>query len=91
MGLHHDQSGERLAVSRRDDRSAASRLGAPGGGGRGFTKTYGLKRLVYFEEHETVLGAVHREQAMKRWLRAWKVRLIMQRNPEWDDLYDLLM
>jgi putative endonuclease len=56
----------------------------------GFSKTYGLKRLVYFEEHETILGAIQREKALKRWLRAWKVRLIMTRNPDWVDLYDLL-
>jgi putative endonuclease len=56
----------------------------------GFTKTYGLKRLVYFEEHGTIIDAIQREKAMKRWLRAWKVRLIMVRNPDWADLYDLL-
>jgi putative endonuclease len=56
----------------------------------GFTKSYGLKRLVYFEEHETILGAIQREKALKHWLRAWKVRLIVARNPDWADLHDLL-
>jgi putative endonuclease len=56
----------------------------------GFTQTYGLKRLVYFEEHEAILGAIQREKALKRWLRAWKVRLIVAGNPDWADLYDLL-
>jgi len=56
----------------------------------GFTTKYGLKRLVYFEGHETILGAIQREKTMKHWRRAWKVRLIMERNPGWLDLYDLL-
>jgi putative endonuclease len=56
----------------------------------GFTKAYGLKRLVYFEEHEAILGAIQREKALKHWLRAWKVRLIVAGNPGWADLYDLL-
>jgi putative endonuclease len=25
---------------------------------------------------------------MKKWKRAWKLRLIEERNPEWRDLYD---
>ena len=55
----------------------------------GFTKKYGLKRLVYFEEHMTVLGAIQRERNMKHWPRAWKARLILDMNPEWRDLHDL--
>ena len=57
----------------------------------GFTKRYGLKRLVYVEEHETILAAIQREKALKTWLRAWKVRLIQSKNPEWEDLYELLL
>ncbi len=53
----------------------------------GFTKRYGLKLLVYFERHDDILSAIAREKAMKAWKRAWKVRLIMKENPEWDDLY----
>jgi putative endonuclease len=55
---------------------------------KGFTKTYGLKTLVYFEEHEDILSAITREKALKKWLRAWKVRLIHKDNPEWADLYE---
>ena len=55
---------------------------------RGFTKTYGLNRLVWYERHEDIRDAIHREKTLKTWLRAWKVRLIMQTNPEWRDLYD---
>jgi putative endonuclease len=56
----------------------------------GFTRRYGLKHLVYFEEHQTLLGARQREATMKHWRGAWKVRLILEANPGWADLYDLL-
>jgi putative endonuclease len=56
----------------------------------GFTKRYGLKRLVYFERHEDIQSAIVREKALKTWRRAWKVRLIVADNPNWDDLYDRL-
>jgi putative endonuclease len=56
----------------------------------GFTRTYGLKRLVYVEEHSTITGAIQREKNLKHWSRAWKVRLIVEHNPGWADLYDLL-
>ena len=56
----------------------------------GFTKRYGLKRLVYAEPHEDIRGAIQREKTMKHWPRAWKVRLILTSNPNWDDLYDQL-
>ncbi len=56
----------------------------------GFTKKYGLKRLVYFEAHATIEEAIRREKAIKGWLRAWKVRLIRSSNPEWADLYETL-
>jgi putative endonuclease len=57
----------------------------------GFTKRYGLKRLVYCEYHDDVRYAIQREKTMKHWPRAWKVRLIHSVNPEWDDLYDSLI
>ncbi len=56
----------------------------------GFTKRYGLKRLVYMERHETIDEAIRRETRMKKWPRAWKVRLIHSINPEWHDLYETL-
>jgi putative endonuclease len=58
--------------------------------GEGFTKRYGLKRLVYCERHEDIRSAIQREKALKTWRRAWKVRLIVADNPNWDDLYDHL-
>jgi putative endonuclease len=57
----------------------------------GFTKQYGLKRLVYYERHDTIQAAIQREKNIKHWPRAWKVRLIHAMNPEWDDLYDTLI
>lgn len=57
----------------------------------GFTKRYGLKRLVYFEHHATLLAARQREQNVKHWPRGWKVRLILKNNLNWDDLYDKLV
>ncbi|HET6158963.1 MAG TPA: GIY-YIG nuclease family protein [Dongiaceae bacterium] len=54
----------------------------------GFTKTYGVKMLVYFEEHANVVEAIEREKRIKRWARAWKIELIRSQNPEWRDLFD---
>src|SRR5690606_28744107 len=56
----------------------------------GFTKRYGLKRLVYMERHEEIESAIARETRIKKWPRAWKVRLIHAFNPDWDDLYETL-
>ena len=54
----------------------------------GFTKRYGLKRLVYYEAYDDIRRAIQREHNMKHWPRAWKVRLILDMNPEWRDLYE---
>jgi putative endonuclease len=54
----------------------------------GFTRRYGLKRLVYAERHEEITQAIQREKALKHWSRAKKVWLIIERNPDWLDLYD---
>jgi putative endonuclease len=56
----------------------------------GFTKRYGLKRLVYFERHEGIRMAIQREMNLKHWPRAWKVKLILDANPNWEDLYEQL-
>jgi putative endonuclease len=57
----------------------------------GFTKRCGLKRLVYVEPYADIAAAIQRERNMKHWPRAWKVRLILATNPDWDDLYDQLV
>jgi putative endonuclease len=52
----------------------------------GFTKRYGLKRLVYFEQFDDIRDAIQREHNIKHWSRARKVRKIVAANPDWDDL-----
>lgn len=54
----------------------------------GFTKTYGVKLLVYYETHPTMDAAIVREKQLKEWRRLWKIRLIESMNPEWIDLFD---
>jgi putative endonuclease len=54
---------------------------------KGFTKKYDVARLVYFEQFDDVENAIRREKRLKKWIRAWKIRLIEELNPNWDDLY----
>ncbi len=56
----------------------------------GFTSRYGLTLLVYIEYFDDIRDAIQRETSIKRWPRAWKVRLIHEANPEWTDLYETL-
>jgi putative endonuclease len=56
----------------------------------GFTRRYGIDRLVWFETHEDVETAIRREKQMKEWQRAWKVELVERSNPRWVDLYPSL-
>ena len=56
----------------------------------GFTRQYGVDKLVYFEEYGSILEARARERTLKRWLRIWKLELIEKMNPEWRDLTDEL-
>jgi putative endonuclease len=57
---------------------------------RGFTRQYGIKMLVWFEQHETRESALQRERQLKKWNRAWKLQLIERFNPSWKDLADEL-
>ncbi len=57
----------------------------------GFTKRYAVKRLVWFERHEDIVAAIRREKMIKEWRRAYKVRLIVAGNPQWDDLYHAIL
>ena len=57
----------------------------------GFASKYGLKRLVWYEQHEDFGVAVQRETSLKRWLRQWKIDLIETQNPSWDDLYPRML
>jgi len=53
----------------------------------GFTKSHGVKTLVYFECHDSIERAIQREKTMKHWSRAWKIALIERENPQWSDLW----
>ena len=53
----------------------------------GFTSRYGVDRLVWYEAHDDIAVAIHREKRLKQWLRAWKIALIEKDNPHWRDLY----
>ena len=55
---------------------------------RGFTRRYGIKILVYYEQHATAELAIQREKNIKHWPREWKIDLIVGMNPTWCDLYD---
>ena len=57
---------------------------------KGFTEKYNVTRLVYFEQHQDVLEAIKREKQLKKWSRQWKIDLIEEQNPEWEDFWDSL-
>ncbi|MGO4410783.1 MULTISPECIES: GIY-YIG nuclease family protein [unclassified Brevundimonas] len=57
----------------------------------GFTRRYGLKRLVWYERHGTIVDAIQREKSLKRYPRDWKTNLIERMNPDWSDLFPALM
>ena len=56
----------------------------------GFTKRYGVKTLVWYEQHETREAALTRELQRKKWKRAWKLEIVERMNPTWTDLYESL-
>ena len=60
------------------------------GKGSGFTRKYGVHTLVWFQEFADIQEAIQREKTLKEWPRAWKVNLIEQINPQWEDLYPSL-
>jgi putative endonuclease len=53
----------------------------------GFTRKYGVHRLVWFEEFTDIHDAIQREKRIKKWNRAWKIELIEKENSLWDDLF----
>lgn len=56
----------------------------------GFSRKYGVDRLVWYEEYATAVEAIEREKDIKKWRRQWKINLIEENNPDWTDLYPLL-
>jgi putative endonuclease len=57
----------------------------------GFTDRYRVHRLVWYEQHMDINSAIRREKSIKRWKREWKINLIEENNPDWEDLYDGLV
>jgi len=57
----------------------------------GFTKRYGLRRLVWYEPCDFIIDAIRREKQLKKYKRDWKIALIERENPEWNDLLPLLL
>ncbi len=55
------------------------------------TTKYGIRRLVYFEDHQQIEDALVREKRLKAWKRAWKIKLIEEVNPDWNDLRSALV
>jgi putative endonuclease len=51
----------------------------------------GVAATLYFELHEDMVSAITREKQLKKWNRAWKIRLIEQENPTWRDLYESIV
>ena len=58
---------------------------------KGFTEKYTVDRLVWFESCDSIVGAIAREKQLKKWNRDWKIRLIVDANPDWNDLYPTLI
>ena len=56
----------------------------------GFTKTYNIHMLVWYEPHESMYWAITREKQLKSWKRQWKIRMINKFNPKWQDLYSFI-
>ena len=56
----------------------------------GFTETYGVKRLVWYERFDGIIEAIRREKSLKKYRRDWKINLIEEANPNWEDLYESL-
>ncbi len=61
------------------------------GGAHGFTSEYNVKRLVYFELYDDMERAILREKHLEKWRRAWKLELVEQLNPDWEDLWDSII
>ncbi|HSW75551.1 MAG TPA: GIY-YIG nuclease family protein [Candidatus Saccharimonadales bacterium] len=57
----------------------------------GFTKKYNVHKLIYVEEYAMINDALFREKCIKRWNRSWKLKLIEEKNPEWNDLSQHLL
>jgi putative endonuclease len=59
--------------------------------GKSFTAKYHVHALVYYESYDSIDQAIMREKNIKAWKRLWKLNLINDANPEWNDLSDTLL
>ena len=57
----------------------------------GFTQKHNIHKLVYYEVYNEIYDAIEREKCLKRWKREWKIKLIEESNPDWDDLYNRII
>jgi len=57
----------------------------------GFTKKYGISKLVYYEHYKDIESAITREKYLKKWNRKWKINLIEKENKNWEDLYEKIL
>ena len=53
-----------------------------------FTKKHNIKNLVYYEIFDNPENAIRREKRLKKWNRSWKMKVIEEMNPNWEDLYE---
>ena len=90
-GLHSGQQTQRHTLRRCDERPGCSCLEHRNDIVEGFTKQHGVHMLVYFELHDDMESAIVREKRLKKWNRAWKLRLIEEMNPDWNDLYGSIL
>ena len=58
---------------------------------KGFTQKYFVHKLVYFESTNIIESAIIREKQIKNWHRQWKIDLIEEKNPDWEDLYKKIL
>ncbi len=61
------------------------------GQAEGFTKQYDVSKLMYFETFDAPEQAIAREKKLKHWKRQWKINLIEEQNPDWEDLYPSIL
>lgn len=82
---------ERYALCRGDHESSRRWFEHQHGLTPGFASRYGVTRLVFIEEHDLIAAAIYREKRIKKYPRRWKLKLIEDINPEWNDLSDWLI
>jgi predicted GIY-YIG superfamily endonuclease len=90
-GVHHVQQAQRRALHGRHVKPAPRVHQHREGLTEGFSRRYGCKRLVWYELHADMPGAIKREKQLKGGSRGKKVKLIEAMNPKWDDRYSTIV